>query len=272
MQSALTVHDFNLIATLDSGQVFGFEKQAWGVYQGRIGRRLAKLSQDSNCLYIETVRRGPVSEEIQRYFDLERDLLFVKDVLREEGLDACLKPIWGLRLIQQDAWEALACFIISSNNNIKRIQKIWWNLSQRLSESGSLFPAPVEIARSHERILRELGLGYRAPYLLRAAQFVAVNPESLRVIRDSDYDEARKRLLRFPGIGAKVADCALLYGFQKYEAFPVDTWILRTMRKYYFRNRNVSEERIHAFARKRWGNYAGYIQQYLFHGARVGLI
>jgi N-glycosylase/DNA lyase len=78
-------------------------------------------------------------------------------------------------------------------------------------------------------------------------------------------------LLAFPGIGPKVADCVLLYGFHKLEAFPVDVWIARVMRKHYFRNRRVSEAKIHAFARKKWAKNAGYLQQYFFHTARMGM-
>jgi N-glycosylase/DNA lyase len=76
----------------------------------------------------------------------------------------------------------------------------------------------------------------------------------------------------FPGIGPKVADCVLLYGFHKLDAFPVDVWILRVMRKLYFANRKVSEKKVWIFGRKRWGPQAGYIQQYLFHGARKQIL
>ncbi|MBI4387854.1 MAG: DNA-3-methyladenine glycosylase 2 family protein [Candidatus Omnitrophica bacterium] len=272
MQNTLTVQDFNLSATLDSGQVFGFTRRTDQTYEGAIFGSRVRVFQKSFRICVEASSKKFTETVFRRYFDLDRDLNSIQEILCEEGFKKQLEPIWGLRLIQQDSWEALACFIISSNNNIKRIQGIWHNLTQKLSKSGSSFPNPTEIARSHERVLRELGLGYRAPYLLRAAQFVSVNPDSLQVIRNSDYGKARERLLRFPGIGPKVADCALLYGFQKYEAFPVDIWMLRTMRKYYFKNRSVTEEKVHRFAQEKWGSHAGYIQQYLFHGARMGFI
>lgn len=187
-------------------------------------------------------------------------------------LRAAAEKLKGLRLIRQDSWEALACFIISSNNNVKRIQGIWKNLSERLSHDKKSFPTAREIACRHERTLRDAGLGYRAPFLLRTAQFISINPQTLDAIREAEYSEALKRVIGFPGIGPKVADCVLLYGFQKYEAFPVDVWILRVMRKLYFRGRNVSEERVRRFGQKRWGSLAGYVQQYLFHGVRNGVI
>lgn len=160
----------------------------------------------------------------------------------------------------------------SGQVNVKRIQHIWNNLSSRLSENKNTFPSAANIARCHERTLRELGLGYRAPFLLRTAQFVSENATTLEAIREADYKEARERVIQFPGIGPKVADCVLLYGFQKYEVFLVDVWILRIVRKLYFKNRKVSEEKVRQFGMKRWGKNAGYIQQYLFHGARTGIL
>ena len=139
-----------------------------------------------------------------------------------------------------------------------------------LSESPS-FPRACSIAQSDERTLRNLGLGYRAPFLLHTARILARGRELLDEIRKADYREAKARLLKFPGVGEKVADCVLLFGFQKYEAFPVDTWIYRVVKKLYFRNRKVSEEKVQEFGCRRWGKYAGYAQQYLYHGAKEGL-
>ncbi len=272
MKFEIEAADFNLEATLESGQVFGFTKHAVKLYRGAIDGFPLTLWQSSNTLFVDVDSgRSDWAGRLSNYFDLERDLSPVYQILSErESLGEIVEEFRGLCLIRQDSWEALACFIISSNNNVKRIQGIWRNLSARLGETGTTFPKPLEIARVHERTLRELGLGYRAPYLLRTAQFVSANPVSLELIRRANYEEAKTRLLQFPGIGEKVADCVLLYGFQRYEAFPVDVWILRVMRQLYFKGRSVSEEKIRRFGQKRWGLQAGYVQQYLFHGARRG--
>ena len=268
----LKVNDFNLEATLNSGQVFGFTETG-GFFRGPIAGRAVELKQAGNDLWTRSSSKKNLVRDIRQYFDLDRDLTPIYEILeQEEPIRKTLDVFKGLRLIRQDSWEALACFIISSNNNVKRIQGIWRNLSSRISEDSCSFPKPREIAASHEKILRELGLGYRAPYLLRSAQFVAANPDSLKYIRGAEYEEAKERLLQFPGIGEKVADCVLLYGFQKFEAFPVDTWILRAMRKIYFKNQSVSKNKILRFAQNRWGKHAGYVQQYLFHSARMGVI
>lgn len=256
--------DFHLEATLESGQVFGFEKAPDGAYEGSVRGIPVRLRQNG-ALHVESPRAFP-AETVADYFDLTRDLSGIYALIgAEPALRPALEKYRGLRLIRQDSWEALACFIISSNNNVKRIQGIWKNLAARFGG----FPRPEQIARSHERILRELGLGYRAPFLLSTACFVAANPVCLETIREAPYAEAVRRVIAFPGIGPKVADCALLYGFHKLEAFPVDVWILRAVRKLYFRNRSVSEKRVQAFGQKKWGANAGYVQQYLFHAARM---
>lgn len=264
--------NFNLRATLTSGQVFGFtekENQFFGQLEGCA----LSIRQEDDILCVQTNSKTNLTPKIRNYFDLDRDLKPFYRILESEVLlQKTLEAFRGLRLIRQDPWEALACFILSSNNNVKRIQGIWRNLSLKLSKDKISFPKAADIARVHERILRELGLGYRAPYLLKSAQFVSTNPESLKVIQKSNYDEAKERLLAFPGIGEKVADCVLLYGFQKLEAFPVDVWILRVMKKIYFKNRSVSKERILRFAQTRWKEHAGYVQQYLFHSARLGIL
>ncbi len=272
----LHVSDFNLERTIESGQVFGYAREN-GHYTGNLFGRPTRLRQEGPHLFVDG-HEASATNRVREYFDLERDLQFVYSILNSEiPLRPALR-LRGLRLIRQDSWEAMACFILSSNNNIKRIQGIWKNLvryfarRRGVNEADAGFPSAREIASSHERILRELGVGYRAPFLLYSAKFVAANPETLQCIREADYEEAKRRVLSFPGIGPKVADCVLLYGFQKFEAFPVDVWILRAMRKHYFRNRSVPEAKVHAFGQKRWGTHAGYLQQYLFFGAKTGIL
>ena len=269
--------DFNLAATLESGQVFGFEKDAKGAYSGVIAGHPVRLSQRTQshgeALEVSFTGlmppHGAASGRVREFFDLGRDMTPIFSIIEgEPALAPALSSFRGLRIISQDPWEALACFILSSNNNVKRIMGIHRNM---VAHFGG-FPTSLQVAKSHERILRGLGLGYRAPFLLHTAQFLSVNPFYLESVRHADYDEAYSRVLAFPGIGPKVADCVLLYGFHRLDAFPVDVWILRAVRKLFFRNRSVSEARVHAFGRKRWGALSGYVQQYLFHGARTGVL
>lgn len=269
----IQLRDFNLQATLDSGQVFGFTNDSAGGYRGVIDKIPVTLRQDSDCLHIKTEKGELAESSVRKYFDLDHDLSAVYRFLTEDDrLRPAYHQLKGLRVIQQDPWEALACFIISSNNNIKRIQGIRRNLSKAFCDSEFLFPEAPDIARSEERTLRKLGLGYRAPFLLKAAKRISADGDILNRIHQESYEHARTFLMEFPGIGEKVADCVLLFGFQKYETFPVDVWIFRAVKKLYFKNRKISERKARDFAQKRWGPHAGYIQQYLYHGARSGIL
>ena len=261
--------DFNLAATLESGQVFGYTGDAKHGFSGSLLGHPVKLRQQGGYLHVQNGLTPLSADTVRHYFDLDRDLSGIYSMLRSDAaLAPALKHFKGLRLIRQDPWEALACFIISSNNNVKRIMGIYRGMVRHFGQ----FPSPAQVAGVHERTLRQLGLGYRASFLSRTAAFLSNNPGYLKTIGDSEYEEAKARVISFPGIGPKVADCALLYGFHKLEAFPVDVWIRRVVKKLYFKNRSITEDRARVFGMKRWGKNAGYVQQYLFHAVRAGVI
>ncbi len=272
-QGSFLAPDFHLQITIESGQVFGFSKFKEG-YQGSFGGISLKLWQKDERLFFESDAHFSPREielHLKHYFDLERNLSPLYTLLEQDPkIPSVLNRIRGLRLIRQDIWEAMACFILSSNNNIKRIQQIWHRLAKALGRDGKHFPNFEIIADSNEAFLRSLGLGYRAPYLLKSARLVCENVDILKKIDRTSYSEAKEILIKFPGVGSKVADCILLYGFHKMEAFPVDVWIERILRKLYFRNR--SAKNLLSFAQKKWGLLGGYVQQYLFHGARTGIL
>ena len=133
---------------------------------------------------------------------------------------------------------------------------------------GFAFPRPEAVAAASERALRSLGLGYRAPYLRATARLVAEGKLPLAQLQRLDYDTTKATLLRCEGVGDKVADCVALFGFEKYEAFPIDVWMERAMR-YYFRHRRTTRKLLHDYARRHFGLYAGYAQQYLYHYIRT---
>jgi N-glycosylase/DNA lyase len=259
--------DFDLEATLESGQVFGFRREPDGAYAGALRGVPVRIRPVSGVL--DVAAGAPLDPALVRdYFDLGRDLGAVYRLLEGEAPLAPLAArLRGLRVIRQDPWEALACFILSANNNVKRIQGI---VGRILAAFGG-FPAPAALAAAGGK-LRALGAGYRAPFLAAAARRVAEDPDGFGALAAEPYEAARERLLDFPGVGDKVADCVLLFGFQKYESFPMDVWVLRAMRRLYWRGRRAPERRVRALARRHFGRWAGYIQQYLYHGARRGLL
>jgi len=262
--------DFNLEATLNSGQVFGYVQASAGVYEGAAAGEHVRIYTDRGFLHVEAINGAalPSAENVVRYFDLARDLAPVYAHLSaDERLWPVRKMFKGLRIIHQEPWEAFAGFVISANNNVKRIRLIWRSLSTHFTRSVH-FPTAAQIAASDEKTLRKLGLGYRASFLLKSARRIASDPAGFAAIRLLPYDAAKKKLIEYPGVGPKVADCILLHGFQRYEAFPVDVWILRAVRKIYFRGRRINEQKACAFGQKRWGAMCGYVQQYLFHGVK----
>lgn len=272
MKSSIVVPDFNLEATMDSGQVFGFKKYDDKSYEGEISGRLVVLRQEKQKLYFET-GYSDLENTISDFFDLKRDLRPIYSYLTQDRrLRAVYTRFKGLRLIKQNPWYAIAGFIISSNNNIKRIQRIWRAVSMYFTGNLFLFPDPDQISSQTEMTLRKLGLGYRARFLYKVACKISADESYIENLSKMNYETAKLKLMELDGVGPKVADCILLYGFQKFEAFPVDVWILRIVRKLYFRNRDISKEKIKAYAKDKWGFYSGYVQQYLFHGARMGIL
>ena len=266
--------DFSLRATLECGQAFRWRPAPTGYY-GFIGGCAVKARQDGETLLIDTADSRLTAEHVSRYFALDLDLSKILAAIDVDSqIHDAITQFPGLRILRQDSWECLASFILSSFNNIKRIQGMIDRLCQVYGEPvsyngfrGCSFPAPEQIAGVPERRLRELGLGFRAPYLRDTAQLIADGRMPLETLKRTEYRVTKSSLLRCAGVGDKVADCVALFGFEKYEAFPIDLWMERVMR-YYFGRRRMTPKRIHEFATRHFGRYAGYAQQYLYHYAR----
>ena len=266
---------FSLRATLSSGQAFRWtEHDGW--FYGFLGRSVVKIRQEGERLLCDSSDPAITTQRLTEYFALDLDL---PDILRQIDVDIqvheAIRRHRGLRVLRQDGWEVLASFVLASFNNIKRIEGMIEGLCQAFGEPvalngfrGFAFPEAAAIARVSERRLRSLGLGYRAPYLRATARLVAEGRLPLSQLRRVEYDTAKTALLGCDGVGDKVADCAALFGFGHYEAFPIDVWIERAMR-YYFRHRRPTRGRLHAYARQHFGPYAGYAQQYLYHYVRT---
>ena len=266
--------DFSLQATLSSGQTFRWkERDGW--WYGFLGPSVLKVRQEGDRLRYEYADPAITPARLTRYFALDLDL---PEVLSSINVDMqihqAIRRHRGLRVLRQDGWETLASFICASFNNIKRIEGMIERLCQAYGTPAALngfrgftFPSPDVIAGAPERALRALGLGYRAPYLKATARLVADGRLPVDQLRRIEYDAVKAALLACDGVGDKVADCVALFGFEKYEAFPIDVWMERAMR-YYFRHRKITRKAVHDYARRHFGPYAGYAQQYLYHYVR----
>lgn len=264
--------DINLRATLECGQVFHWTERADGSWEGVVDGFLAVVRERAGRLVVE---EG--DEQVLRgYFALDHDLPaiyegFPGDPTMRAALDFCL----GLRIIRQPAWECLATFITSSMKQVIHIRQMSFALRARFGRvvSGSAqraYPSPARLAAATEDELRRCGLGYRAKNLRATAHCVASGEADLEAWGRLDDVDLRDALCTLPGVGRKVANCAMLFGYGRLGAFPVDTWIARIMRRNYWRGRGkptplALEQRL----AKRFGPHAGYAQQYLFHHARM---
>ncbi len=271
----LPAREFSLEATLASGQTFRWTKHH-GWFYGFLGSSVLKVRQEGDRLLCESSDPTLPTNCVSQYFALDLNL---SEILSSIDVDMqihhAITRHRGLRVLRQDGWETLASFICASFNNIKRIEGMIERLCQTYGAPVALngfrgfsFPRPEVIAGSSERHLRRLGLGYRAPYLKSTARLVADGKLAINQLRQVDYEATKAALLGCDGVGDKGADCVALFGFEKYEAFPIDVWMERAMR-YYFRHRKMTRKRLHDYARRHFGPYAGYAQQYLYHYLRT---
>lgn len=277
--------DFSLEKIFDCGQCFRFERTAEGSFEGIAFGKLLRCSQPAP----DTVVFGSSPEDFDRlwyhYFSLDVDYRAVNSSLpTDPAMSEAAKRASGIRILNQDGWEALCSFIISQNNNIPRIKKNIRSLCESYGEPvfekgervGFSFPSAGVIAeRASEESLGDLKLGFRAKYIMAAAHAVASGEISLEAIKQMSSDSACELLCSLKGVGVKVASCALLFGFEKYDMFPVDVWMKRVLEKYYpdmyasvCAAGKGAGARCSESARKYFGKYAGIAQQYLFYNER----
>jgi len=272
------VKDFSLEHIFECGQAFRWNPDDdSGGYVGVVGNRVVRADyyDKDHVLVLDNCTLEEFNTYWKHYFDLDRDYGKVKEELSSDNImKQAVQYGWGIRVLNQDPWEILISFIISANNNIKRIKSIVEKLSGKYGKeicwqdrSYYTFPTPESLANTEEAELRECGCGYRAPYIQKTARMVADGLISPYQIKELPYQEAHKELLRCTGVGDKVADCILLYSMEKTEAFPVDVWVKRVM-EYFYTDQEETAKKIKAIAKERFGKYAGLAQQYLFYYAR----
>ncbi len=253
--------DFNPQHILECGQIFSYHKdgEVYHVY-----------SKDKHA-QIEETNEGYkiICDDVhyfENFFDLKTDYSKIKEKLY--NFEILQKPIqfgYGIRILKNDIFEVIVSFIISANNNIKRIQKIINALKQKCAH-GTNFPKHEELLALSQEDFYKLGLGYRAPQLYKALR--QIDEQQILQWQDLPTPQLRKKLLLLSGVGPKVADCILLFGYSRKDVFPVDTWINKMYNKYYspLNNREkIANNLVNIF-----GDLSGYAQQYLFYYQRSG--
>ena len=264
------IFGIDLDSTFDCGQCFRFDKEeADGFdtsYRGvAFGREVIFASRGGE-LHVIGADEGEFRTIWRSYLSLDEDYGAIHGGLLSLSSNAALRSAIehgsGIRILKQDPWEAICSFMISQNNNIPRIKGLIRALSERAGEKIGdgvyAFPSPEAVLALGEGGLRELKMGFRAPYIIDAAAKVVSGELDFSALRAMSTKDAEKALCAVKGIGPKVADCALLFGFSKYDAFPIDVWIKRVLEKYFDEG----------FDPASLGSYAGIAQQVLFYYER----
>lgn len=266
---SLPAQGLNLQATLFCGQSFSWWQTAPGVYSGVVGNRAAQVCHVGQNIVITAVAgsQGPEADSAfwQNYFDLNTNYGALEEKFcKNKKLARCVQFSGGIRVLHQPFWDTLLSFIISQNNNIKRIagivQRLMQQFGEPLEEGFYSFPTAQKLALLQVEHLAELRAGFRAKYILDAARRVAAGEIEEDTLRGLPTPQAREVLMQIKGVGQKVADCVLLYGLARTEVVPMDVWMKRAMQQLFPKGMPACAK-----------GYEGIAQQYIFDWARQNL-
>ncbi len=285
----LDVKDLNIKDTIGSGQPLTFysdylKKNEWELLRYTTEKGVILLSRKLSEEFIRLDYFGDYSsnsakKEILKRLGLNIEIKKIYAQINTDNfMESAVKTLYGMRITKNEPWEATVCFLISQFNNIKRIRLIMKNLLEKFGEpyyidgkKVMLFPTPEKLSKASISELMSCGTGFRAKYLKSVSTDIK-NGFSLDKLERLEYLDAKNELLGLDGVGDKVADCILLFGYGRYESFPIDVWIKRIMEKVYMNGENKKIQQIHDLAYEKWGNMAGYAQQYLYwHGRSLGM-
>lgn len=261
--------DFDMIHTFECGQCFRWNAVDEKSYIGVVGNYVITVTQDDEGYSFLCND----DEFLKNYFDFNNNYGEIKERLSsiDDVLPKAIPAGFGIRLLKQDPWETIISFIISANNNIPRIKKIveslCFNFGNKIEFADNVyytFPDAKTISKLTIEELDVIKSGFRAKYILDAAKKVAEGVVDINLPYTMDTDSAREYLKQIKGVGNKVADCILLFAYQKYDVFPKDVWTKRVLHELY----GVEESEFDNFVLSHFGELAGYAQQYLFYYMR----
>ncbi|WP_082394835.1 DNA-3-methyladenine glycosylase [Caloranaerobacter sp. TR13] len=270
------LEDFEPEHIFECGQCFRWNKEDDGSYTGVANGKIINVKKEDGIIIFSNTNLNEFNDIWFEYFDLGRDYSKIK---RELSKDKILKKAveygYGIRILKQDVWEVLISFIISANNRIPMIKRAIENLSQKYGEligeyNGKKyysFPKADALSRLTIDDIKDCKTGFRAKYIFNAAAIVSNKQMDIYRLKNLTTEEAKKELMLFAGVGPKVADCIMLFSMEKYDAFPIDVWVKRVM-EYFYLKKDTKLKDIQKYAQNKFGEYAGFAQQYLFYYAR----
>jgi len=257
--------------SINSGQVFLWEKQGSDWY-GIDGQDVLKINKNGVIKSIRNLK----TDFFRKNDNIEE---IIKSISKDKTVKKAVKEYEGLRLFRQDPFQCLISFIISSNSNIQKIKNSLEKITKKFGKKVKiqnkeffLFPEPEKMAKATIDEIKSCGVGYRAPFIKEAAKMVILKKIDFEYLKKCDYHEAKKNICLVPGIGNKVADCIMLFSLNKLESFPLDTWMIKILEKYYSKEFKIETktitqkqyELLHEKIVNYFGPYCGYAQQYLF--------
>lgn len=285
----IDIKSFNLKYTLECGQCFRWTKLyedesdksnlIYG-YIGVVSDRVVKIRQEGNTIYVDSDKEAGLKEVIYEYFDMYTDYeMLEKEISKtDSNVGLAVKNTSGIRILKQPVFETIISYIISANNNISRIRRSVDAISKKYGTSVTfenkeyyLFPTVEQLANADIDNLLACGVGFRARYIKRTVEKILDEKNYIEYLEKTSTAEAKEKLLQLDGVGPKVSDCILLFCLGRREVFPIDVWVKRVMEKIYF-HKHTSIKEIGQFAKDKFGQNCGIIQQHLFYNVREGII
>ena len=261
----------NVENSINSGQVFLWRKNN-DIWYGVNGQNILKISKTGTAKSYQNVK----TDFFRKKDNIEK---IIKSISKDEITKKAVKQYLGLRILEQDPFQCLISFIVSSNSNIQKIKSSLENMSKKFGVKAEfenqeffLFPKPEKLANATIDQIKSCGVGYRARFIKEAAKMIVQEQINFEYLKKCSYQEAKKEICQIPGVGNKVADCILLFSLNKLESFPLDRWMIRILEKYYsdefqLETKSITQKQyeiLHGKIVNHFGPYAGYAQQFLF--------
>ena len=281
----------NIHSTINSGQYFLWEKRnnSWyGTYEDSILKITLPENKDNLTYEYDSFPRIENWQQSVFRLDDKYDEIIDEISRKDKVVENITRKYIGLRIMRQKPIQCIISFLCSSNNNIPRIRYILLNLSRKFGKKIEwnnntfyTFPTLKTLSTISQSELLHCGFGYRAEYVRKTVQTIVDQKIDMQLLKDSDYSKSKQEILKLSGVGEKIADCILLFSFDKVEAFPMDTWIIKLLQKKIGHmivldselkiNDKITPSQYRLVSKKireHYGKYSGYAQQFLYYSIR----
>jgi len=274
MLTIKNINNLDLDNTITCGQIFRYKQEEDNSYTIILTDRVVNIKYQDNTLFVDSNKLDNLEEIIKEYLDLNRDYESMIESIKklDNNMTDCLEKSKGLKIIKQNPLECTISYVISQNNSVRNIQNSLNLISEYYGEKITfnnqtyyLFPNLNKLTKITQEEFRKCKVGFRDKYLINIIRAISTDELNLKEIYNMNSQKSLNYLISFKGIGMKVASCILLFAYQKYDVYPVDTWV----KKYMLDNYNIEgEKNIREFTIKMYKEYSGLVIQYMFNSKR----